>query len=975
MQPVPAPVPAPKRVTTRVVAPTLVGRAAELELLVAAATAPPAIVTLEGEAGLGKTRLVTELAAHPEMSGRRFLVGGCRRIREPFPLGPVIEAVRGFGDDLARARFSAVVGALRPLLPELAHHLPAQPPPLDDPAGKRHRVFRALTEILASTGPAVLVLEDLHWADEQTRDFLDYLLAHSAPGLALVLTFRGEEVDPAVRALTAKLPTSTRRTEVVLAPLDEVATGTLAAAILETDQISGEFAAYLRERTAGLPFAIEEVLALLRERRDLVREGGRWARKALDALHVPTAIRDPVLERVSRLSKGARRVVEAAAALQSSVPFPVLVATCDLDEARAARGAEEALGSGLLVEHDEAIGFRHLLAAQAVYEAIPGPRRQGLHSRAASVLKALHQVPLGQVAHHLRLAGRLDEWVEAAEEAADVALGLGHDAEAARLLEEVLRQAPLDGDRRGRVAVKLARAVNETLHITKDVTDLLSQVLEERLPEAVRGELALCLALALHQSGGDPHLLRQLFTEAVDNLGDRPDLRAWAMVGLAIPVVPGVPLSETKHWIDRVLELLPDVDDRVFEVFLLGKVAMMLASMGDPAWHDLIERIEERTGGSPRQYREVNAYYSVGREACYVGHHETAHRLLNRGLEGAVACENRRLELMIRSALTLCNFRRGAWDPAGRDIDVLLTELADYPLFRIDVEVVAGGLAVAHGDLDAGRHKLSEAMVTAERVGAFEALTLPAGALVRLHHLRGDLDGAVTIAKRCLDVVEVQGEWASVSPALPPAVEALVAAGQTAQARSLLGRCVDELGDRDVALAPAAIAFARGVLAAASSDWREAIDQFLDAAARYDALPCPYEAAQARERAGECLATTGDDRAGEILLAALASYGRMGASWDAARCARAGRSHGVRLPEPHRGGRRGYGDALSPREEQVARLAATGRTNREIAADLFLSPTTVDKHLGRAMRKLGVHSRRAIAARLSEQPREDATRR
>src|SRR4051794_40999354 len=87
----------------RVVSPRLVGRSDELELLVRALSDPPAVVVVEGEAGIGKTRLVAELASRPELGGRRVIGGGCRHVREPFPLGPLIDALRSVGDDLAGA--------------------------------------------------------------------------------------------------------------------------------------------------------------------------------------------------------------------------------------------------------------------------------------------------------------------------------------------------------------------------------------------------------------------------------------------------------------------------------------------------------------------------------------------------------------------------------------------------------------------------------------------------------------------------------------------------------------------------------------------------------------------------------------------------------------------------------------------------------------------------------------------------------
>lgn len=103
-----------------VVSPALVGRDAELAALVAAVTAPPSVVVVEGEAGIGKTRLLAELRDQPQLAELRFLTGWCRPVREPFPLGPVIEAVRVQGPQLVVEALSPVVGALRPLLPELA---------------------------------------------------------------------------------------------------------------------------------------------------------------------------------------------------------------------------------------------------------------------------------------------------------------------------------------------------------------------------------------------------------------------------------------------------------------------------------------------------------------------------------------------------------------------------------------------------------------------------------------------------------------------------------------------------------------------------------------------------------------------------------------------------------------------------------------------------------------------------------------
>lgn len=959
----------PGRAQGRVVSPRLVGRDAELGLLVETLTRAPAVAVVQGEAGIGKTRLLAELAARPEFTGRRWLTGGCRKVREPFPLGPMIEALLQLvADELHGARLSPVVGALRPLLPELAPWLPLAPEPLDDRAAERHHVVRGIAALLGALGPVVLVLDDLHWADTATVELLTYLVGQMPPGLVLVLAYRGEEAQPDVRTVTAKLPPEVRHTQVTVPPLTDDQTGALAAAILDTERVSTEFATHLCERASGVPLAVEELLALLQNRGTLARHGGRWERptRPLNELDVPAGIRDPVLERVSRLSAAARQVVEAAAVLAQPVPLGLLTAVTRTPHAEALNGADEALASGLLTEHGGTIGWRHVLAAQAVYDALSGPRRTDLHGRAATALEHRDPAPLGQLAHHLRHAGRVNDWVNAAERAADQAIALGDDAEAVRLLEDVLREAPLPDDQRSRLAVKLGRAAHETLRSSPELVDLLTEVLDQQPPGKVRGELSFYTATAVQAAGGDPGQQRRLLTEAVTHLDDRPDLKAWAMVALGMVALSGIGWDEHKRWLQQALDILPDVGDPVFEVYLLGKIAMELVGAGDPAWRSVVLHIDDHTNQAPRHRREINAYYSVGMVACYAGHHHEAQRLLAHAREGAEAGEHRSLTLMVRSEMALLDCCRGAWDGLSGRVDALLDELADFPLGRVDVEVAAGILGLARGDTEAAQHRLTQVWPHLESLGEIYLLALTAGALTRMAGTPDDTQYVVTRVDQLLAAMDSTGLWAPLPRLLPAAVQLKIAAGQQPDARNLVSRCDRNLTGLDAPLAPAALRHAHGLLDTAEGRHARAAERCLAAADLYEQHKCPYEAAQAREHAGLALAAAGDAHAEEVVRAALGAYERLGASWDASRCTRLARSAGLRLPVTYRGGRKGYGQQLSPREAEIARLAAAGCTNKEISAKLFLSPSTVNKHLVRAMRKLGVHNRTALAGRLPD---------
>ncbi|MGW5237718.1 ATP-binding protein [Monashia sp. NPDC004114] len=145
--------------------PALVGRATELELLVGSLADPPAMAFLEGEAGIGKSRLVRECLRSPELADLTVLMVTCPPMIEPFPLGPVVDGLRRLRPRLGDLELSPLAGALRPLFPEWADQLPPALEPLDDPAETRHRLLRALCELVDRLGVDVLVVEDAHWAD------------------------------------------------------------------------------------------------------------------------------------------------------------------------------------------------------------------------------------------------------------------------------------------------------------------------------------------------------------------------------------------------------------------------------------------------------------------------------------------------------------------------------------------------------------------------------------------------------------------------------------------------------------------------------------------------------------------------------------------------------------------------------------------------------------------------------------------
>ncbi|WP_327086003.1 AAA family ATPase [Nonomuraea sp. NBC_01738] len=256
---------------------------------------PPAVVLVEGEAGIGKTSLVRTAVGRAGGSGRRLLLGHCHPLREPFPYGPVIEALRDLAGALPPAeRLNPVTGALRGHLPELADALPPVPAPLTDLGMDRHRLFRAVHGLLTAAGPAVLVVEDLHWADDGTQDLLRFLTRRPPEELAMVLTYRRQDLQSPGPPLGAGY----RHLVIPLAPLDAGDVGRMASALLGRAGLGraglpASFPARLHERTSGIPFLVEEVVRSIGEDRQP---------EALERAGVPLQLREAMAEQLARLS-------------------------------------------------------------------------------------------------------------------------------------------------------------------------------------------------------------------------------------------------------------------------------------------------------------------------------------------------------------------------------------------------------------------------------------------------------------------------------------------------------------------------------------------------------------------------------------------------------------------------------------------------------------------------------------------------
>ncbi|MEY9875211.1 DNA-binding CsgD family transcriptional regulator [Streptacidiphilus sp. MAP12-33] len=986
-----------------------VGRERELGLLLAAARHPPAVVLVEGEAGIGKSRLLHEATSRLAAEGRPVLTGLCHPLREPSPYGPVVDALRRAGRWLPADGLPPIAGALAPLLPDLAGRLPSPPPLPEGAQARRHQLVQAVHSFLTALGPAALVVEDLHWADEATRELL-LLLARDLPDrLGLVLSYRGEDLPPDAAVLGAayRRPPGTNGTVIRLAPLTRDDVQELAVAALG-GQASAELGTLLYDRSEGLPLVAEEDLLTLREHRR--QPSGGDPRAELERAGVPRGLREAVTERLAALSAAGAAIVDAAAVLAVPAPEALLTRLAGLDPEEGARGLVEALQAAVLDETGpgSTVGahyvFRHVLAQQVAYAHIPGPHRTRLHRRAIEELERQSPAPLVQIAHHTLATGDRQAWLLRAEQAVERSITLGDAGTAAGLLHQILEQPsleqpsleqpgleqpglgqpapeqsghgrptpgpapPAEGDPRSRAALALARiAVNGADH-TRNAAVLRRILADPRLPAPVRGEIRLALGLLMVNHAGDRSGYRELERSVDELLATRPERAARAMLALAMFERDGG-TARGEAWLERAEHTVADGDDQAVKAAARATRLTMMARDGSPDVWTQLDLLPREAADVEILRQTTRALYNVGELCVELGHDQRAAALLAESRELAHRAWIPHLECYSRIALLRLEGLAGRWDGLEERFAALGAEFPEIAMFGEEQALVFGTLAAARGQRARALEQFTAAAASGEKAFQVTTALRAAAALAELRLVQHAPRDAWAIAAPAVEQLHEALAWARATNLVAVAVEAALGAGQQPAASALVAAATAALAARDAPAARAELAFARGLLALAvapdgtsapvAAPAEAAVAHFDEARRIWQQVGRPYEAARAAERGGAALGADRAQDAAARLTAALETYTRLGATADAARCQQTLRDLGIGAhPSPR--GRRGYGGELSPRERQVAELLATGATNQDIAEALFLSPRTVEQHVASVLKKLGT-TRKALA--------------
>ncbi|MDH6553438.1 helix-turn-helix transcriptional regulator [Streptomyces sp. SAI-041] len=929
-------------------------------------------VLVAGDAGVGKTRLLDELKGRAAAAGMTVLGGHCVDLGDVgLPYLPFTEVLGAIAQD---ERFTGALAAY-PVVERLLGGGSA------GDSGGRLRLFESIAALLADLSdiaPLLLVLEDLHWADQSSRDLLRFLLSRgilqrSAGGapthrLAVLASYRADDLHRRhpLRPLLAELVRLPAVERLELRPMADGEVARLVRALRE-GPLPDTTVRRIVERAEGNAFYAEELLAATGS-----GEGG-----------VPSGLADVLLIRFEQLSDTAQEVLRTAAVAGRRVEHDLLRDAVRLPEEELESALREAVGRQVLVSGEgDTYAFRHALAREAVYaDLLPGERAR-LHGAFARLLdgRAHRAESAAERAHHYRESHDLAPALAASLEAADHAERVGAPAEELRHLE---------------TALDLWSAVEPSARPSGEGVDRVRLMLRASAAAAHAGELHRAVSLTRAALAGvgqeeDSELAARVRYTLAGNLMTVDNLTAaFAYSSEALDMIPADPPSRTWVWAaathvlaarhvgenETALRVARQALETAEELGVTDAQADLLISLAvvegggrrSQEGRERLRRARELARASGNAAVEMRALFNLAIDTFEAGHLDECLPWITEGLDRArragllsspYPMEMRYLQLLVLYTL-------GRWDECVRAADTDAAVLPAAGGYRIAPALY---VALARGDFGAA----DRARTLLEGPFDWMAALVAGIALTEAAALKGDAEAAV---ERMRSTVTVLTDDAGTPPHVTVRLAALALSAVADRATGLRLEG-DQEGARRWAetatelLAPArALAVHDGVpqgpegqawLARAEAEWTRAVsgpdaEAWARAVAAFD-FGDVYEQARCRLRYAEALLTA--DRRDEAVTearAARAVFARLGATVFLERTDELLRRGGPAGAAP-------TAPPLTAREQDVLRLLARGRSNRQIGEELFITGKTASVHVSNILAKLGAASRTEAVA-------------
>jgi DNA-binding CsgD family transcriptional regulator len=916
-------------------APVVLGRHAELEQLTAildAVAAGPRAVVVEGPAGIGKTTVWQAALQAARTRSFTVLAAPAAQTEATLPFAGLIDLFEGVPEAWLAALSTPQRRALEVAL------LRRDP---DKTGVDQLAVSLATLQVLRAVtvdAPVVVGIDDLQWLDAATTRVLAFALRrlqHEPVGL--VVSVRTDQADRLPLEVEQALP-QPRRLVLRVGPLP---VGVLDQLLRERFGLALPRPSLLRleQVCGGNPFYALELARVLPTEATLAPG---------EVLQVPTTLTGLLRDRLQQVPDQAQRLLLAAAALAKPT-----VAVLE----QVGSGLDEALEAGILEQDGALVRFGHPLLGSLVYADATAQQRRQTHRLLAELLdeleeQALH-LALGTQDPDERAAGRL-------ETAARRAVARGAPDAAAQLTEHASRLTPVrwsTADCRRRLAASdyHAQAGNGPR-----ARALLEELIAQLLPGTIRARALAALAELVTDDSRD-----RLFAQAAAEAGEDLALRAQIERRYGRSIGMAGDYARWEQHAQAAVELAEAAHDSAQLQQALADLATVRLFRGLGVQHELIARALAMESSAGEVAIGNRPTHELGLQLLYTDEFDQARQLLQAEDERALEHGDVDSRLGALPLLTVLEIRAGDWPLAdqyatehlelarqadnsnGESVALYGRALVDVHLGRVETARAAAerGSTLAAATGDETRRVLNEWVL------GFLELSL--GDPARAHLRLGPLVGA-------LHTIGV-GE-PGLFPVLPDEIEALISLGELDQAEPLIEELDAQGQALDRAWALATAARGRGLLAAARGNPQDALGHLQRALQEHKRITRPFELARTLRAQGMVLRRHRHKAAAKASLEqALGIFERVGAPlWAEATSAELGR---VGLRPAAAVDVRG----ITAAEARVAELVADGRSNREIAGELFMSPKTVEAHLSRIYRKLGVRSRAELAHKLTRQ--------
>ncbi len=934
-----------------------VGRSAEVAALRAlvreVAVGQGRVVWVEGEPGAGKSTLAAAGLAEAAERGCRTACAAADEFSTRHPLRVLLACLAAAGTS-GTEQYAEIVRLLR--------DCPAGSVPggVDPVLAALERV-RVLIDNLCADSPLVLMIDDIQWADEASM-IVWHRLAQAVDQLPLLLV--------AVSRSAPRRPAVARLRQTVLAA---------GAVLIQAGPLSGEqlsdlvlrmtgapagprLRAFL-EQTSGNPlYAWELITTLLGSGR--IEFGPDLAELEGPDAGLPESLAAVVRRRLSTLSPPAREMLGVAALFGMEFSVADLAAVLEKPPSALLTGLRQATTAAVLHESGELLGFRSPVIRETLQDSLPSALRSVLHRRVAGVL-AESGAPAEQVAQNLLSAGSaIDRWTF--EWSTDHALLLARRAPdtAVDLLQRVVDQTwEVDSSRYETAMLALARAYF-TLG-RHDSVERLAREMPTRTKDAdIGAEMRWFLALILHGSGrGD-----QAHAVLAQTQRASPPLPKWQARLRALSAITARTssgdLGDAEAGAREALALAATVDDGLAASFAYCGLWALETARRD---HEKALAAADNALAVLRfgdEYAELCAWAFEGKAIAL----QNLDRLADAVAVRRDALEDERLighpgSAVLHTGLAVQDIWAGRWDDSLASLAAIAEQAradASFGLRGQNPEILHhGATAFIAGHRDdretARRHLEAGLSLSTAALPDWENSDFLLAAQALEAERGGAPDRALAVLTRLLEIRP--GQLLLPHPWLPTVIRLALDLGDTATAREASEVSTSEaLREKTPAGATAAAAHCRGLLEADPA-------LVLEAADHYQAVGRPFEQAQALEDAAVLTARQRrETESRKALMKAADLYDGLGAGWDLRRADTRLRPYsirrGVRGPRP----RASFGwQALTPTELKVAALVAEGKSNPQVADDLFLSRRTVQTHVSHILAKLGVRSRVGIA--------------